>query len=74
MITITVAFQGEPENLQDASVCAIHFASTRRFVGNRLIAKYVCETDNYDQAMTSVMESINIDQVEELGCELLWIQ
>lgn len=49
MTTITVAFQGEPEQLKDAIVCAVHFASRRRIVGNRLIAQYICETDDYDQ-------------------------
>ena len=59
MITITVGFEGKPNNLKDANVCAIHHASTRRIAGNRLIAQYICEID--------------IDRAERFGCRLLWI-
>ena len=73
MITITVGFEGKPNNLKDANVCAIHHASTRRIAGNRLIAQYICETDDYDQAMNIVMDTIDIDRAEGFGCRLLWI-
>lgn len=71
--TIVAMFRGEPEDLQDANVTAVHYASRRRLVGNQLTVWYVCETDNYEAALTSVMDSIDIGQVENCGCDLLSI-
>ncbi len=73
MTTITVAFEGQPEALADAIVCAIHHASIRWVRGNVLTCHYICETNDRQRAMAQVMDSIDIDQAERLGCELLWI-
>ena len=72
-ITITATIQGEPENLRDACLCAVRFASTQRFSGNRLELGYICETDDQEMALTQVLESIDLEQVERCSCELVSI-
>lgn len=71
--TITATIQGEPENLRDASVCAVRFASTRRFADHRLTVRYICETEDYEAALTQAMENIDLEQVERFDCELVSI-
>jgi len=71
--TITVTFRGKPEDLKNANVFAIHSASRRHLVGDRLTAIYVCETDDYDTAMDRVHDAIDVDQVERFHCELVSI-
>lgn len=73
MTIITVVLQGETETLRDAIVCAVHHSSKRRIVGEHLIANYIVETDDYDEAMKRVMDSIDINQAELIGCKLICI-
>jgi hypothetical protein len=71
--TITSIFSGKPENLKDALCTAIHYASRRRLAGHELTVRYICETDDYDAAMTATMDSIDIEQVANCRCELVSI-
>lgn len=73
MTTITATFRGKPDELKDASVCAIHYASTRRLTGDLLTVSYICETDDYEKAFSDVMDSIDIARVELCNCELVSI-
>lgn len=73
---IRVTFRGDTENLKDALATAIRYESKRRFSGrNRdtLTVTYICETDDYEDAIQEAQDSIDIAKVEDLGCELVEI-
>ena len=73
---ISVTFRGNTEDLKDALATAIRYESKRRFSGRNhdtLTVMYICETDDYDEALRATMDSINIAKVEDLGCELVQI-
>ncbi len=73
MTKIRLVFSGSYENLKTANVFAIHLASERKLKGNKLDVLYICETDDYEQAIQDVQESINLEELEFCRCELLSI-
>ena len=73
MQTITVVIQGQIENLKDASMLGVHFASTKRIQGDKLTASFICETEDREQALQETMECINLQELERCECDLLSI-
>lgn len=63
MTTINAVFEGKEDDLRTALVFAIRYASNKRILGHRLYVSWICETEDYEQALEDCMDSVRMDQL-----------
>ena len=74
MTTIKAQFSAKDQsNLETALVFGIKHTSTKQLAGNSLFVSWICETDNYEQALSDCMESVNMDEMDSLGVDVVTI-
>lgn len=60
MTTINAVFTGKPDDLETVLVFAVHHTSTRRILGHRLYVSWICETEDYEEALQDCMDSVRV--------------
>lgn len=73
MTTITVQLQGNPENLKDVLVWAVHYYSAKKIVKNLLILTYIWEEKDPDKALEGTQDCIDLDELDKFNVELVSI-
>ena len=74
MITVHVKIKASCRNaLKTAIDLAFLWQSASRITGSTAIVTYICETTDRDKAIADVMDSVNIEEIENLGVELVGI-
>lgn len=63
MTTINAVFEGKEDDLRTVLVFAIRYASTKRILGHRLYVSWICETEDYEQALEDCMDSVRMDHL-----------
>lgn len=63
MTVIEAVFTGTPDNLATALVFAIKYTSSRKILGHRLYVSWICETEDYEQALEDCMDSVRMDEL-----------
>lgn len=63
MTRIKAIFEGMREDLEMAELSAVSNFSFKKIVGNRLFVTWICETEDYESALTDCMEKVNLDSL-----------
>lgn len=63
MTRIKAIFEGMPEYLEMAGFSAVSNFSFKKIVGNRLFVTWICETEDYETALSQCMEDVNSDSL-----------
>ena len=71
MTTINAHFTGQPSNLEMFNFSGIKFPSSTACRNGNLIVSWTLETEDYNQALEEVHNSIDLDQAELWSCDLI---
>lgn len=69
MTHINAVFAGKRLDLEMAEFWAIKFASIKKFKENKLFVTWICETEDYEQALEECMECVDMDRLREVEIE-----
>lgn len=61
MTRIKAIFEGMPEFLEMAAFSAVSNYSIKKIVGSRLFVTWICETEDYETALSECMECVDLD-------------
>lgn len=63
MTQIKAVFSGKTHDLEMALFCAIKYASHKNIIGTQLHVTWICETEDYEEALQDCMDSVRMDQL-----------
>lgn len=63
MTRIKAIFEGMPQDLEMAGFSAVSNYSIKKIVGNRLFVTWICETEDYESALSECMEEVHLDSL-----------
>lgn len=72
MTTINLILKGDRNSLKLAKIFHCHYWSSFNIVGNQAKLTYICETNNKEEAIADVQDSIDIQELEKAGIDLFF--